>query len=702
MGLIALVGLTFSLMRLYVAAPAVSVPLPTAFGFVLVSFSLVATGPDKRLVRFIERDTPGAVMTRQLLPAAFAVPLLLAWAQTFGQHTGLFDIVAGEGGLTVLMMMAYAALVLWVANKLDEMNARRSLAQDQADPQREWLQVTLANIGDGVVATARNAIVRFVNPTAAALTGWPADAAAGQPAASLFQFVDERTHDPIASPLDGALQERRPVIAAGEPALRDRNGQVHPVEVSAMPIQDGAGEVLGGVLVLRDAGVRRERERAMRNAYADLDRRVVERTAELERATAALRESTTLLQTLTTSTQDPIFAKDCDGRVLMVNPAALQAMGRDEKEVLGRNALEFARNVDEARRAMLNDERVMESGEPLVVEETLSNASEVRTFLVTKSPLRDAHGRIVGVVGVATDITERKEAQLELEELLLAETRLRGEAEQANRAKDEFLAIVSHELRSPLNALKGWSHVLSGSQMPEPALIARATQAIKRNVDHQARLIDDLLDTSRIISGKLILERRALNLVETVHAALDLARAGAVAKGIELRFFSDHPALSTEGDQARLQQVVTNLLSNAIKFTPENGLIETSLRQVADRIELAVRDTGIGIAPDFLPYVFDRFSQADTSTTRRHGGLGIGLALVRHLVELHGGRARAYSLGPGRGSTFTVELPATRAVAFIPARLSASDDSGHAHGALTGVRVFAVDDDADARDVIEL
>src|SRR5262245_53217365 len=187
MGLIALVGLTFSLMRLYVAAPAVGVPLPTAFGFVLVSFSLVATGPDKRLVRFIERDTPGAVMTRQLLPAAFAVPLLLAWAQTFGQHTGLFDIVAGEGGLTVLMMMAYAALVLWVAKKLDEMNARRSLAQDQADPQREWLQVTLANIGDGVVATARNAIVRFVNPPAAALTGWPADAAAGQPAASLFQ-----------------------------------------------------------------------------------------------------------------------------------------------------------------------------------------------------------------------------------------------------------------------------------------------------------------------------------------------------------------------------------------------------------------------------------------------------------------------------------------------------------------------------------
>jgi len=386
----------------------------------------------------------------------------------------------------------------------------------------------------------------------------------------------------------------------------------------------------------------------------------------------------------------------------MVNPAALHAMGRDEKEVLGRNALEFTSNVDEARRAMLNDERVMESGEPLVVEETLSNANEVRTFLVTKSPLRNADGRIVGVVGVATDITERKEAQLELEELLLAETRLRGEAEQANRAKDEFLAIVSHELRSPLNALKGWSHVLSGSQMPEPALIARATQAIKRNVDHQARLIDDLLDTSRIISGKLILERRAVNLVETVHAALDLARAGAVAKGIELRFFSDHPALSTEGDQARLQQVVTNLLSNAIKFTPENGLIETSLRQVADRIELAVRDTGIGIAPDFLPYVFDRFSQADTSTTRRHGGLGIGLALVRHLVELHGGRARAYSLGPGRGSTFTVELPATRAVAFIPARLSASDDSGHAHGALTGVRVFAVDDDADARDVIEL
>src|SRR5581483_8112964 len=216
-----------------------------------------------------------------------------------------------------------------------------------------------------------------------------------------------------------------------------------------------------------------------------------------------------------------IFAKDRQGRLLMANPAWSRAVGK---------GAEAPASLDE------NERLVLEAGETMIVEELLDTPGGERTYLTTKSPLRDEQGRVIGLIGVATDITERKKAQGELEKLVVAEQRLRAEAERANRAKDEFLAIVSHELRSPLNALRGWSHLLLTTKPLEPSLIDRAAKAIKRNVDHQTRLIDDLLDTSRIVSGKLNIERRVVNLVEIVSTALDAARPGAAAKAVELRF----------------------------------------------------------------------------------------------------------------------------------------------------------------------
>jgi CheY-like chemotaxis protein len=283
---------------------------------------------------------------------------------------------------------------------------------------------------------------------------------------------------------------------------------------------------------------------------------------------------------------------------------------------------------------------------------------------------------------------------------VVAEQRLRAEAERANRAKDEFLAIVSHELRSPLNALRGWSHLLATSRPLDTSLVERGTQAIMRNVDSQTRLIDDLLDTSRIVSGRLNIERRIANLVDIVHAALEAARPGATKKSIDLRFVPDEAAIMVVGDAGRLQQLASNLISNAVKFTPEGGAVQVLLLHNGERIQLQVRDNGIGIAPEFLPHVFDRFTQADTSSTRRAGGLGIGLALVRHIAHLHGGQVRADSGGIGRGAVFTVDLPAapqqaTLAVAEAPAR-------ERLEGALDGVRVWLVDDDADAHEVVAL
>jgi signal transduction histidine kinase/CheY-like chemotaxis protein len=331
----------------------------------------------------------------------------------------------------------------------------------------------------------------------------------------------------------------------------------------------------------------------------------------------------------------------------------------------------------------------------MILEENIS----AQTFLTTKSPLRDEQGRVIGLIAVATDITERKHAQRELEKLVVAEQRLRAEAERANRAKDEFLAIVSHELRSPLNALRGWSHLMATTRPLELSLVERAVRAIKRNVDHQTRLIDDLLDTSRIVSGKLTIERRAVNLVETVLAALEAVRPGAAAKGIDLRFTPDAAAIMVVGDAGRLQQLASNLLSNAVKFTPERGAIGVLLLKNGERVQLQVKDNGIGIAPEFLPHVFDRFTQADTSAARRAGGLGIGLALVRHIALLHGGQVRADSAGAGRGATFTVDLPASTAA---PAPRHAPERRRSSEAPLGGVRVWVADDDVDAHEVAAL
>jgi signal transduction histidine kinase/BarA-like signal transduction histidine kinase len=471
------------------------------------------------------------------------------------------------------------------------------------------------------------------------------------------------------------------VVVPGEPALRARDNRIHPVQINAAPIVDpGSGTgIIGAVLVLREASAQRRAERAMREAYTELDQRVVRRTAALERASAALRERNALLNAITTSTPDLISAKDRLGRTLMANPAWRKAVGRVEEP----------QTLDE------NERLVLESGETLIIEEGIGE----RTFLITKSPLRDEQARVIGLIAVATDISERKQAQQELEKLVVAEQRLRAEAERANRAKDEFLAIVSHELRSPLNALKGWSHLMLTTKPVDPTLVERAAKAIKRNVDHQTRLIDDLLDTSRIVSGKLTIERRTVNLVEIVLAALDAVRPGAAAKHIDLRFTPDDTSISVVGDAGRLQQLASNLLSNAVKFTPERGSIAVLLLKNGERVQLQVRDNGIGIAPEFLPHVFDRFSQADTSAARRAGGLGIGLALVRHIALLHGGQVRADSQGVGKGASFTVELPAVAQPLPAP---QARPERRTLANALRGVRIWMVDDDLDAHEVVAL
>ena len=334
-----------------------------------------------------------------------------------------------------------------------------------------------------------------------------------------------------------------------------------------------------------------------------------------------------------------------------------------------------------------------------------------RWHLCRMVPERDLNGQLVGWIATATDIDEHKQIEEANRRLLASEKEAREQAEIANRTKDEFLATVSHELRTPLNAILGWTRMLRTGAV-EPKQFARVLETIERNARSQTQLIEDILDVSRIIAGKLRLNIQKTDLHTVVRQAMDAVRPAAEAKSVHLDCELTPGSGEFAGDPDRLQQIIWNLLSNAIKFTPREGRVEVRVERVASAARITVTDTGLGISPDFLPHVFDRFRQADSSITRVQGGLGLGLAIVRHLVEVHGGTVHAESEGQGKGSRFTVQMP-LRAVAPA-APEPPSERNGQGQGAaraedspaapppllLAEVDVLVVEDEADARELV--
>jgi PAS domain S-box-containing protein len=318
------------------------------------------------------------------------------------------------------------------------------------------------------------------------------------------------------------------------------------------------------------------------------------------------------------------------------------------------------------------------------------------------APIRDNDGRIVGAVLVFRDVSERKRAEAdrlagvaERERLLKQAQAAQSEAEQANRSKDEFVAMVSHELRTPLNAIMGWTQLLKGT--PEDGdTLRRGIEVIERNATSQAQLISDLLDMSRIISGKLKLDVQDVDLVALSRTAVETTSPAADAKHIELVTTFEEPTAATTGDPVRLQQCIWNLLSNAIKFTPSGGRVGLRLARRGSQVEISVWDSGVGIAPDFLSVVFERFRQVETGPSRHTGGLGLGLAIVRQLAEMHGGQVRAESDGEGKGSTFTLTLP----IRALRTNVTAAKRAEPAPDALERIRVLVVEDDPDNREVL--
>ncbi|HYU35887.1 MAG TPA: response regulator [Thermoanaerobaculia bacterium] len=300
---------------------------------------------------------------------------------------------------------------------------------------------------------------------------------------------------------------------------------------------------------------------------------------------------------------------------------------------------------------------------------------------------------------------ELSRANEELKSEVVVRQELRRQAEEANRMKDEFLATLSHELRTPLNAMLGWAQVLRLGKLDSEAA-ARALETIERNARAQAQLIADLLDVSRIITGKLRLDLQPVELPRIIEATLDSARPGADAKGIRLDVSLDRLTSPVLGDADRLQQVIWNLLSNAIKFTPPGGIVMVRLQESGGNAEIRVVDTGAGIRPDFLPYVFDRFRQAESTITRSHGGLGLGLSIVRHLVELHGGSVAVHSEGEGKGAAFTVRLPVRQTIVDDTSALEDTIDFTarvwDSKSMLAGVRVLVVEDEDDTRELLTI
>jgi PAS domain S-box-containing protein len=404
------------------------------------------------------------------------------------------------------------------------------------------------------------------------------------------------------------------------------------------------------------------------------------------------------LTALIESADDAIISKTLEGIITSWNKGAERIFGYTADEVIGQPVtILIPEGQEDEEPAILARLRAGERIEHYETIRLRKDGTRIDISL-TVSPIKGPNGDIIGASKIARDITEQRQARKELDEAY-------RQAEESSRLKEEFLATISHELRTPLSAILGWARMLRLGQLSKENA-AKALDTIERNARAQAQLIDDLLDVSRIVTGKLRMDVRPSDPNSFIDAAVEAVRPAAEAKGVRVQKVIDTGLISIPGDPVRLQQVIWNLLSNAIKFTPRGGRVQIRSERVNSHLEIVVSDTGQGISPDFLPHVFDRFRQADQKASRQHGGMGLGLAIVRHLVELHGGNVSATSEGEGQGATFTVRLPISPIYQVDPSGarvhpaardlLPANDTTER----LDGLRILIVDDEPDTRDLL--
>jgi PAS domain S-box-containing protein len=507
------------------------------------------------------------------------------------------------------------------------------------------------------------------------ISGLERDEVLGKRVLDVFPFLREAGNERCFS----AVMEGKEWAVENHPYGPSETGVF---ESHYFPMRDEAGNIAGGIAVITDITARKQAEDAAHTAYRQLSFHV---------------ESSPLA----------VVEWDSDFRVSRWSASAERLFGWNAEDVIGKHVNEwrfvFTDDVD-AVALVTNRQR-----EGVEVHGVQRNRNYTRDGQILfcewyNSVLHDDRGKLVSVLSLVLDVTARKSAEDERAAALVRERDARRHAEEADRLKDEFLATLSHELRTPLTSILGWASMIRNGEV-EGSSAARAIETIERNARAQARLIDDLLDVSRIITGNLRLDLHPLNLAPIVDAALDALRPTADVKDIRLQTHFEPAECLVKGDSNRLRQVIWNLLSNAIKFTPRGGSVNIDLTCVESSARLTVSDTGEGISPEFLPYVFDRFRQAEASISRKQGGLGLGLAVVRHLVELHGGTISAESEGAGRGSVFTVDLPLgqeRRDPAKAEERKREVERRRSRSGVvrLDGLHVLLVEDDADSRKLL--
>lgn len=675
--------------------------------------------------------------------------------------------------------------------------------------EHEWFRVTLASIGDAVIATDTAGQVSFMNSVAEALTGWTSAEARGKPLDIVFNIINEYTRKPAPNPVGRVLREGIVVGLANHTVLISKGGAEYPIDDSAAPIRDPGGTIVGVVLVFHDITERKKTEAALMDSerrfrlmidavkdyalfmldttgrvaswnagaerikqyraeeiigshfsrfyppedvqsgkpewelkaaikdgrvedegwrvrkdgsrfwanvvitairdeagrllgFAKVTRDVSERKKALEQ----LRVSEERFRLLIQGVKDyAIFMLTPEGRVASWNTGAQRINGYAPDEILGKSIAVFY-PPEVVAAGKIERELVLAEKEGSFEEEGIRVRKDGSRFFadVILTAIKDDAGKLLGFAKVTRDITERKKAEQALresnEELERRVQERTAELEKANRLKDNFLATLSHELRTPLTPMLGWARMIRSGQL-DTAGVDRGIQVIERNVQLQTRIIEDLLDISRIVAGKLQIESKPVGLAQIIEAAMEVVRTSAEAKSIGFEFKMLGSVGPILGDPARLQQVVWNLLSNAIRFTPNHGKVTVELRKAGGQAELRIIDSGEGISAEYLPHVFERFSQADSSSRRRHGGLGIGLSIVKHLVEQHGGTVEASSPGLGKGATFTVRFPVSNQV-LVPDAAYPLGSVATASKPLSGVRVMIVDDEHDSREFIQM
>jgi PAS domain S-box-containing protein len=613
---------------------------------------------------------------------------ILSTIAIWGTRSGIGPFAEPTPNESLLLLQVFIAAVAITTQGLAAIVSERRRADKALRAKESQLRAITDITPVMLTQCSRDQYYSFVNRAYAEMLGLVPEQIIGQPIPHIIGDEAYKTILPhIAQVLQGEAVEY-------ELELPYQHTRRRFMRVAYKPERDASGAVVGWVASMSDITERKRDEAQIHGLNAQLQRRVEEFQALIDTAPVGIG-----------------IALDAECTDIRGNRELARMLGINLQMNLSKSspapgALPFrvCHNGRELAPDELPMQRAAREGRPVLDDEMtiVRNDGTVVHELCRAIPLKDERGEVRGCIGVFLDITERKQVEEEREQLLLREHEARADAEAASRVKDEFLATVSHELRTPLNSMMGWAQLLRTGNLDKPD-IARGLEAIERNARAQTQLVDDLLDVSRIITGKLRLNTCPVELSAIIRAAIDILRPAARAKAIQLEFSTTHAVSVISGDPDRLQQIVWNLLSNAIKFTPKGGRVAIRLERQDGNARLIVSDDGEGIPQDFLPYVFDRFRQADSSYTRQHGGLGLGLSIVRHLVEMHGGTVAARSDGPRRGATFTVTLPLIAAANEAQAAATTlAAEPGETLPRLFGLRLLLVEDDLDSLEVLRI